>query len=67
MTDREIQIIFDKINARRFGPPSSWSADGRPIGWHLARPCTPTDAANHDNGINDALIALTEAVWRDAE
>jgi len=41
----------------RFGPPSHWGAD-RPEGWHLDRPCTPEEASMHDNGCNDALMAV---------
>jgi hypothetical protein len=31
-----------------------------PDGRHLEQPCTPHDASMHDNGINDALLALNE-------
>lgn len=60
MTKDERHKLFQAINSRRFGPPSSWPTNGRPKGWHLERPCTPTDASMHDNGINDALMALSE-------
>lgn len=59
--DAEVKrLIFQAINAKRFGPPSHWEVKDRPKGWHLVRPCTPTDASMHDNGINDALVAINE-------
>jgi hypothetical protein len=60
MTQEERRTIFRAIFSRRYGPPSTWPVKGRPRGWHLERPCTPTDASMHDNGINDALMALNE-------
>lgn len=60
MTEDERTKLFQAINSRRFGPPSNWPVNGRPKGWHLEEPCTPTQAAMHDNGINDALMALNE-------
>jgi hypothetical protein len=41
-----------------YGSPSTWGAKN-PASWHLTeRNCTPTDAAMHDNGLNDALMAI---------
>ena len=42
----------------RFGAPSNWGGD-RPRGWHLDRPCTPEEASHHDNGCNDAFMAVS--------
>lgn len=60
MTEIERRKIFSAIASRRYGPPSTWPVKGRPHGWHLERPCTPEEACMHDNGINDALMALNE-------
>ncbi len=60
MTSDERRTLFKAINDRRFGPPSRWPVKGRPRGWHLERPCTPEEASMHDNGINDALMALND-------
>ena len=46
-----------RVNEARFGPPSSWAGDN-PKGCHRADQCAPEDAANHDNGINDAVKAI---------
>lgn len=40
-----------------YGAPSNWGG-GEPRGWHLSRPCTPHEAAMHDNGVNDAIKAI---------
>jgi hypothetical protein len=60
MMESERRRIFRAIASRRFGAPSTWHINGRPDGWHLDRPCTPEEACMHDNGINDALMALNE-------
>lgn len=61
MMDPEVKrLIFQAIDAKRFVPPSHWQVKGHPKGWHMQRPCTPEEASMHDNGINDALMALNE-------
>lgn len=64
MTEDERKKVFHAIASKRFGPPSTWPVKGRPDGWHLARPCTPEEASQHDNGVNDALMALNELARR---
>lgn len=64
MTEAERRTIFHAIANKRYGSPSTWSVKDRPEGWHLEEPCTPQDAAMHDNGINDALMALNEIARR---
>ena len=49
-----------------YGPPSRWGAD-RPRGWHLPEPCSPHDAAMHDNGCMDALRRIRARKNADAE
>lgn len=60
MSDDLKRQIFRAIAKKRFGPPSMWEVKGRPKGWHLDRECTPQDASMHDNGVNDALMAINE-------
>ncbi len=73
-----IQARFEEIRAAAFdaavsacvgatyGPPSRWGAD-RPRGWHLPEPCSPHDAAMHDNGCMDALRRIRLRQNEDAE
>ena len=51
--ERCIQVIM-KL---RYGTPSSWT-DGAPPRWRFDRPCSPTEAAEHDNGIIEAYNAI---------
>lgn len=60
MTEDDRRTLFKAIGSKRYGPPSTWPVKDRPEGWHLEEPCTPHDAAMHDNGINDALLAINE-------
>lgn len=58
MRAKTIEECKQAIVNARFGAPSNWG-DDRPHGWHLNRPCTPEEASHHDNGCNDAFIAVS--------
>ncbi len=59
--ERELAGAYERAAraamSARFGPPSSWGAD-RPNGWHEDGPCSPREAAMHDNGCVDAFRAI---------
>lgn len=55
IADAFVRAVLKKA----YGSPSSRNGKN-PVGWHLDRQCTPTDASMHDNGIYDAIRAIRD-------